>query len=170
MRACRLTVGGLVLILATGMTVSGAAWAEKVYKWVDAEGVTHYGEAAPKDTTATKVKVSDTTSSDVDVEMERLDKTRVAAKAARERAAEETSPGTAPDSGVAEANKKACDMHRKNLAVLKTGTRIRVTEGSGQPRVLSEEERKAQLELAEGELKRCEQLEKVRVAREGGAK
>ena len=96
MRACRLTVGGLALILAAGMAVSGAAWAEKVYKWVDAEGVTHYGEAAPKDTTATKVKVSDTTSSDAEDEIDRLDKNRATAKAAREQAEADEEPASAP--------------------------------------------------------------------------
>lgn len=160
----------LVLVLAAAaMAVSVPAHADKVYKWVDAQGVTHYGEKAPQEAAnATKVKVSDTTSSDVDTELERLEKTRQAAKAAKSADGEEPVTAAPPPKGQSEANSQACEKHRKNLEALKSGRPVRVLDEAGKARAIGDEERKAQLELAESELKRCEQIEKVRAA--AGAK
>lgn len=168
MRASRHTLGGLALVIAAaGMATSGITHAGKFYKWVDENGVTHYGEQAPKEGSATKIKVSDTTSSDADAEIERLEKSRQAARAPKE---DESTPAgvTPPPAGTDEANNKACEQHRKNLETLKSGRRVRAIDESGKPRALNEDEIKAQLELAESELKRCEQLQKVKDAANKG--
>lgn len=158
--------GALALVVA--MVFSPVtAHADKIYKWVDANGVTHYGEQAPKEKAAeaARVKITDTTSSDADAELEKLNKARESRRqstmgedeadlAAQGRKANETD----------EANRKACEAHRKNLEALKSGKRARALGPDGKPRAISEEERQAHIKLAEDELKRCENLEQLKAA------
>lgn len=170
MRVNRQTLGGLLVATVMGFAASGVAHADKVYKWVDEQGVTHYGEKAPKGSESTKIKVSDTTSSDADSEIDRLNKTRADIQSART----ESEPAKPAANGKAaenldEANRKACETHRNNLTALKQGKRPRVLDESGMTRVLTEAERQAHVDLAESELKRCEQLEKLRAAKGNGA-
>jgi len=155
--------GVLALALAAGIT-PGAAHADKIYKWVDANGVTHYGEQAPKEAAAAKVKVTDTTSSDADAELEKLNKTREARRQSGDDTGSAGAPGGGKPSELDEANRKACDAHKKNLEALKSGKRARALGADGKARVMSEEERQAHIKLAEDELKRCENLEKLKSA------
>lgn len=163
MRAGKIIVGSLALVVAAALGM-GTAHADKVYKWVDANGVTHYGEKAPKEAEAAKVKLSDTTSSDADSELERLNKTR---ETRRQAADDDTASPAANGKKLSElddANRKTCEAHSKNLEALKSGKRARAMGPDGKPRVLSEEERQAHIKLAEDELKRCENLAKLKAA------
>jgi hypothetical protein len=153
--------GALALTLVAGFG-SGAAYADKIYKWVDANGVTHYGEKAPKEAEAAKVKVTDTTSSDADAELEKLNKVRESRRQSGDEAAPEVTGGK--KSELDEANRKACEAHKKNLEALKSGKRARALGPDGKARVMSEEEKQAHIKLAEDELKRCENLEKLKSA------
>lgn len=153
-----------VAFTAGALALAGGAAHAQIVKWVDEKGVTHYGEKAPDGAKATKVKVSDTTSSDADAEIERLNKNREAAKAAKNpEQGEKTGTTTLapPPKEVQEANNKACEQHRNNLASLKSGKRVRLLDAQGKPRSLTAEEVQAQIDFAEGELKRCEQMQKL---------
>lgn len=145
---------GTLTLLAT------PAQADKIMKWVDAAGVTHYGEKAPEGAKATTVKVTDTTSSDADAEIDQLNKNRAATKAAKD-TQKDGKPISLVAPGMDEANKKACEQHRQNLDTLKSGRRIRLVDADGKPRALKTEEMQAQIEFAESELRRCEQLQKL---------
>ncbi|MFZ5699139.1 MAG: DUF4124 domain-containing protein [Pseudomonadota bacterium] len=145
---------GTLTLLAT------PAQADKIMKWVDAAGVTHYGEKAPEGAKATTVKVTDTTSSDAAAEIDQLNKNRAATKAAKD-TQKDGKPISLVAPGMDEANKKACEQHRQNLDTLKSGRRIRLLDAQGKPRALKTEEMQAQIEFAESELRRCEQLQKL---------
>lgn len=145
---------GTLTLLAT------PAQADKIMKWVDAAGVTHYGEKAPEGAKATTVKVTDTTSSDAAAEIDQLNKNRAATKAAKD-TQKDGKPISLVAPGMDEANKKACEQHRQNLDTLKSGRRIRLVDADGKPRALKTEEMQAQIEFAESELRRCEQLQKL---------
>lgn len=147
------TAVALVMALAAP---AGAA----IYKWVDEKGVTHYGEKAPEGAKATTVKVTDTTSSDAAAEIDQLNKNRAATKAAKD-TQKDGKPISLVAPGMDEANKKACEQHRQNLDTLKSGRRIRLVDADGKPRALKTEEMQAQIEFAESELRRCEQLQKL---------
>ena len=47
------------LALLVGLAVSGAGAAERVYKWVDAEGVVHFGQQPPAEAKAEAIKVQE---------------------------------------------------------------------------------------------------------------
>lgn len=160
----------LLALTAAGAMASAPALADKVYKWVDEAGVTHYGTQPPKTASATKVPIVDTTSSDADAEIERLEKSRQAQRSAQgeEKAAAGGARGEEPGAqgGQPDANSQACESHRKNLAALKSGKRVRMTGEDGKPRMLGPEELKKQTEFAENELARCEQIDGIKAARD----
>ncbi|GAA5070671.1 DUF4124 domain-containing protein [Lysobacter panacisoli] len=112
-------VAGLCLVLAT------PAFAQKVYQWKDAKGVTHYSDSPPPDQ-AIKGR---------------------AMPANGGKAAEE-----APVKPVVNAN---CSNARSNLAVLQGGTPVGIDEDKdGKPdRNLTESERGNRTELAQAQVK-----------------
>ncbi|MFC5439504.1 DUF4124 domain-containing protein [Rhodanobacter ginsenosidimutans] len=50
----------LLALVALAMLGTGAAWAQTYYKWIDAQGVTHYSEQRPPTTKAKPVHVRGT--------------------------------------------------------------------------------------------------------------
>ena len=162
----------LALLAACSALVvaSGEAQAQKIVKWVDAQGVTHYGEKAPEGAQAAPVIVTDSASSDAESEIEKLNKRRAArASTASEDDDTTSGPATAKKeapSGNDDEDRKRCEKHRQNLEMLKTGKRIRILEKDGKPRAIGDAERQAQISFAEDELKRCEQMDKIKSARE----
>lgn len=158
MQAFRLPLFAALALAVAMVTPAGAA----IYKWVDEKGVTHYGEKAPKDTATEQVKVSDTTSSDADSEIERLNKKRAADEAARKKPAEEgaaasTTTSVTESKTARQAKEDACAQNRKNLDHLRSGKRVRVVGDDGQKRLLDDEAIAAQIKYAEDQLKNCEQ-------------
>lgn len=161
MQAFRLPLFAALALAVAMVTPAGAA----IYKWVDEKGVTHYGEKAPKDTATEQVKVSDTTSSDADSEIDRLNKKRADDEAARKKAAGE-GPATATSTAAgekspAQAKEDACAQNRKNLENLRSGKRVRVVGDDGQKRLLDDEAIAAQIKYAEDQLKNCEQQQSL---------
>lgn len=148
----------LAVIVAAGAValLAPTAQAGKFYKWVDEKGATHYSEKAPAGTKSTTVKVGDTTSSDAEDEITALNKRRNAANAEKQKAADDAKDA-ASGQDENEQNKKLCDQHRKNLATLKSGTRILTKDAQGNQKYLSPEEVAAQLKISETEVQRCDE-------------
>lgn len=156
----RITSLALAGLLALAMV---PAEASKIYKWVDEKGVTHYGEKAPEGTKAATVKVSDTTSSDAEDELMRLDTSRSASEAEKLKAAEKATlekMKTLPDDE-RERTKVLCERHRKNLQDLKSGGRLKARDEAGNSRYLTDEELAERIRYTESEIQRCEQFEQV---------
>ncbi|MFZ5722055.1 MAG: DUF4124 domain-containing protein [Pseudomonadota bacterium] len=146
-----------------GMALTTPAGAE-IFKWVDEKGVTHYGEKAPEGVAPAKVKVSDTTSSDAEDEIKRLEDRRAASRAeaqAPKGGAASPSEKTPAANDTRTRNTTACEQHRKNLEALQSGKRIRLVGEDGKARALDDETRAAQLKFAQDELARCEQLQRL---------
>ena len=127
----------IILTSTVLMALSATAMAGQVYKWVDAQGVTHFGSQPPQDQSATSVNTSaappkaaeqeaeptPTFESIADPEQAEFDK-----KAKAEVAAKEAE------------RKKYCENVRSNLAQLENNPRLRV-EDNGEMRRLGEDER-----------------------------
>ncbi|TLX62919.1 DUF4124 domain-containing protein [Stutzerimonas nosocomialis] len=124
--------GGLVLALSSG------AMAGQVYKWVDAQGITHFSAQPPQGAPAEVVS------------------THVAPPRASEPSLPTPAPTSTPDQAAldrqvrqqvaAEDAERAryCTNMRTNLAQLKNNPRVRVEDG-GEMRRLTEEERQARI-------------------------
>ena len=137
--------GSLLLALAT------SAMAGQVYKWVDAQGVTHFGAQPPDGQEATSVNTSVAKPSpslpilDSEIEQQRAplpasnpvgDQKAIDEKVKAEVATQEAE------------RRKYCDTVRTNLAQLQNNPRLRA-EVSGEVRRLTEEERQSRIKDAE---------------------
>lgn len=131
----------MILTSSLLLALSASAMAGQIYKWVDAQGVTHFGEqppqgqqsttvnpsAAPPPSTSAKQKPAPTFDSIADPEQAAAD-----AKVKKEVAAQEAE------------RKKYCETQRNNLAQLENNPRVRVEEG-GEMRRLGEDERQKRI-------------------------
>jgi len=127
------------------LAMSATAMAGQVYKWVDAQGVTHFSAQPPQGQNATSIntatppakpavkekKSAPTFESIADPEQAAIDE-----KVKKEVAAKEVE------------RKKYCEDVRTNLAQLQNNPRLR-TEVDGEMRRLSEEERQTRISEAQ---------------------
>lgn len=146
-----------VMAVAFALTAQAGAY----YKWVDDKGVTHYGEKAPDGVNTATVKVGDTTSSDADTEIKRLNDKRTAEQEAKKQAAEEAAGKPTMPANERERINKLCEQHKQNLANLKSGARLATKDEKGNKRPLSDQEKADQLKFAEGEVQRCADFQKA---------
>jgi len=116
-------------LLASSSTFAAA---EKVYKWTDAKGQTHYSQHPPLDTQTEVIKTQTGHSDPVNYD------TGAAAKAEKK---EETKGAPAKD-------KERCEVARKNADTLKTYARIRVKGDDGEYRFITPDEQKQKLNEA----------------------
>ncbi|MDQ7986598.1 DUF4124 domain-containing protein [Pseudomonas sp. G34] len=140
----------MILTSSLLLALSASAMAGQIYKWVDAQGVTHFGEqppqgqqsttvnpsAAPPPTTTTEAKPAPTFDSIADPEQAAAD-----AKVKKEVAAQEAE------------RKKYCETQRNNLAQLENNPRVRVEEEGGEMRRLGEDERQKRIADAKQAIK-----------------
>lgn len=124
-----------LLILAM-LAFSGAGHAaEKIYRWVDDEGVTHFTAHPPKNRESELVRVQTGRSDPVkapetspDREQDRTDQNNAARQQSRDDA-------------------YRCSIAQENLKILQTSARVQVQEG-GEIRYLNEEEQRERAEQA----------------------
>lgn len=127
-----IVAGGLLLAL------SGSVMAGQIYKWVDAQGVTHFGAQPPAGQTVETMNTvvappkpaapantpAQTETGDEQRDIDRKVKEQVAAQEAE--------------------RKRYCETLRTNLAQLEHNPRVRVEE-NGEVRRVSEEERQSRI-------------------------
>ncbi len=129
------------------LALSASAMAGQIYKWVDAQGNTHFGAQPPEGQQAAEVnpnisqpkvaapappKLDD---SKKDTEQEQLDQD------AREAAAKQE-----------KERKTFCEETRKDLAQMKANPRLRIND-NGETRRLTEEERQERMAKSEASIK-----------------
>lgn len=148
-------------IILTGsllLALSGSVMASQVYKWVDAQGVTHFGAQPPQGQDATSVstgaaqpkEVKPTFENPYPVQPKAEEKAAAPAPAEPGKASSDEQQKALDEkvkSDVAKQEaerKKYCDTMRTNLAQLQNNPRVRVEE-NGQLRFLGEEERQAKM-------------------------
>lgn len=134
----------ILLTSILSMTLmSTAALAADYYKWTDENGVTHYSARKPTDYAAEVIRIN---------------------ASGRGPSPEATSPpaatGTPPETGSSSAAQAApqkdeerCNWARTTLETLRNSNRVRIREDDGEVRILSEEEKSEQRQLAEEALK-----------------
>ncbi|AGA85607.1 DUF4124 domain-containing protein [Stutzerimonas stutzeri] len=128
----RFLAGGLLLALC------GNVMAAQVYKWVDAQGVTHFGAQPPQgqqvetvNTVTAPAKPAAAPQPPVQDEAE-ADQSSIDRKVKQQVAAQEAE------------RKRYCETMRTNLAQLQNNPRVRV-EDNGETRRLTEEERQSRI-------------------------
>jgi len=124
--------GGLLLALC------GDVMAAQVYKWVDAQGITHFGAQPPQgqqvetvNTVTAPTKPAATPAPVAEDETE-ADQQSIDRKVKRQVAEQEAE------------RKRYCETMRTNLAQLQNNPRVRVEE-KGETRRITEEERQARI-------------------------
>ncbi|WP_278433394.1 MULTISPECIES: DUF4124 domain-containing protein [Stutzerimonas] len=131
--------GGLVLALC------GNVMAAQVYKWVDAQGVTHFGAQPPQGqqvetvNTVTAPAKSTTMPAPVVEDETEVDQQSIDRKVKRQVAEQEAE------------RKRYCETMRTNLAQLQNNPRVRVEE-KGETRRITEEERQARIAETRGKI------------------
>ena len=131
--------GGLVLALC------GNVMAAQVYKWVDAQGVTHFGAQPPQGqqvetvNTVTAPAKSTTMPAPVVEDETEVDQQSIDRKVKRQVAEQEAE------------RKRYCETMRTNLAQLQNNPRVRVEE-KGETRRITEEERQARITETRGKI------------------
>ena len=146
-----LFLGGALLTLAS---LSSAA---KFYKWVDDNGVTHYGASPPLGVQAIEVNTRTSASSDQERAIDSLNAKREAsarAKAADEQRAEEKKRmDTEPDA----VARERCEQHQKNLDTLKNKPIVRQDNPeTGEMEVLDQEARNKMIVETQEALNQCQ--------------
>jgi len=133
----------MILTSSLLLALSASAMASQVYKWVDAQGVTHFGSQPPQGQQATTVNTATaqpkpaeqkpaptTFESIADPEQAKIEE-----RVKKEVAAQEAE------------RKKLCETVRTNLAQMENNPRVRI-EVDGEMRRMTEEERQQRIDEA----------------------
>ncbi len=127
-------------VLASGLALAlcGNAMAAQVYKWVDAQGVTHFGAQPPQGQQVENVNTV----------VAPVKSVKAPAPASQEKSEpDQQSIDRKVKQQVAEQEaerKRYCETMRTNLAQLQNNPRVRVEE-NGETRRITEEERQARI-------------------------
>ncbi|PSF05876.1 DUF4124 domain-containing protein [Marinobacter fuscus] len=125
----------LTIVLAAAPAIGSGA---SVYKWTDANGVTHFGDRQPTGQSAEQVNVRAGTSRNPPAQRQSAQEQLEALES--EQAAQQQRQ---KESAVEEARRKQreanCSTARANLGIIESNARIRVEE-NGESRYLSPEE------------------------------
>lgn len=130
--------GSLVMLCCGVMFLCGTALAGNTYKWTDDNGQVQYTQLPPNDRPYTVIK---STTAAINEEAQ---ESPVTSSAATKPGAEKTA-SSEYTSAEKEKLAKNCDIAKQNREMLRTAAKIRVTGADGEPRHLTEEERKARL-------------------------
>lgn len=140
-------MGSLLLAMAP------AVMAAQVYKWVDAQGITHFGAQPPEGANAATVntntaqpKASSNFPPPAATKPTLPPSEDEKQKAADEKVRQEVAQQEAERA-------KQCEQERTNLAQLKNNPRVRVEDGNGEVRRITEEERQARIASSEKNLR-----------------
>ena len=131
----------LAAVLVALAASLGAGAAERVYKWVDDQGVTHYSQTPPPGVKATPVEV--TTGKAGRTEGDPVARYRELLSPPKEKAGAER--GGIDPAKEAEARARNCKMARERLAILTARSRILVLKPDGTSERLTEEQRQAEI-------------------------
>jgi len=120
-----------LLMMVTGLTIlmlnSTNLTAEEVYKWVDAEGVTHYQAHPPKNREAQSIQTKTGHSAPIKYNTN-------TGKAVAQKVTDST-PTTA-----SKKDPELCSKAQANLRTLQQHSRVRTTDENGELRYLAPEE------------------------------
>lgn len=132
---------GPIVLLAVLTLVAIPVSAGKFYKWVDAEGLTHYSQHPPQDQSIKKeqIRINEKKPTDADSAISQLEKNReTLLKDADDR--KNKGKKDPAEAEMQKARDENCQIAKGNLKQLNEHARIRETGEDGELRYLSEEE------------------------------
>lgn len=141
--------------LATG-ALQAAAQADGIYKWVDEDGMVHYGTNPPKDSKS--VETVRKPKHELLREREAAQRAALAAanvgqapaEDAASTGAEQEAPQTyTPNAAEQSAEAQRCNQAKANLETLQTRSRVKMRDKDGNVRMLSEEEHQQKITEAQ---------------------
>ena len=113
------------LLVLTALLLSGAALADSVYKWVDADGNIHYRDRPSGDPNEVIVPISYSRSSATGVQRQRQSHVDAEAERREQRAARRDADEAAAEKDAERASmQKQCEEHRSRLETLLQANRI----------------------------------------------
>lgn len=140
------------------LAITSTSMAEKFYKWVDENGVTHYGAQAPNDSQASEVNTRTNASSSQDDAIDALNARRQADAKAREKASKAAAEAKRVTETPDAVKEERCETHRKNLETLQNKPIVRrENPETGELEVLEPEQREKMIEESRKALEFCEQ-------------
>ncbi|MEH6357580.1 MAG: DUF4124 domain-containing protein [Pseudomonadales bacterium] len=139
--SCSLLSVPLLLI-----ALASSAHASEVFKWVDEEGVTHYGERAPKDNDYSLIKTYGEVPGGEEAK-QRLEQQRADKKSGDAKSVDYAEQKKASDDQ-AKVRAENCKGAQNNLKTIQENARVRTLGDDGEFRYLSEEERQNQITTA----------------------
>lgn len=149
-RTMSLVIATTSMVILLGTTV---AFADKIYKWTDAEGKVHYGSEKPADAPSEKMKV-DTGKTGVNRGADALDKLKQEVDDEAQRVVEEGIPEQPPVPALpAREVKKRCQAARQDLATIQSRGQLRERDEKGNTRYVGEEEKQRRIKAAKKQIR-----------------
>jgi len=136
--------------------VSGPALAKTFYKWVDSDGVTHYGNEAPQGSNASEVDTHTGVSSSAPGEQKALEQQRKQRQQEKKAQQEQKKLEQEKKDNPEKVSKEFCEQHRKNLETLQNRPIVREKDPkTGEMKVLTQEEKNQMVEETKKALEKC---------------
>ncbi|WP_027708577.1 DUF4124 domain-containing protein [Zooshikella ganghwensis] len=126
--------------------------ADTFYKWVDDLGVTHYGTRPPEGANAESVKTHAQKPTNQDQATKELEETKVE-QTLETKEKEEEARFQKDLAAAKQERKKQCEEARQNKVQLTLKSRVKMKMEDGSIKMLSEEERQAQIKQADEAIK-----------------
>ena len=153
----KLTKFKLALVLV-GMLASSCALAQAKYVWIDEHGVKQFSDTPPpgnipeknilkqprRTAPQTGAQPADSGGDDAKAAPSVADREAEYNKRRAEQAAKDKK--AAEDASKAQAKVETCERARKNLEALNSGVRMRTTDSNGQPAVMDDQQRAAEVQ------------------------
>jgi hypothetical protein len=148
-----LFLAGLILV---GTAISSFVEAKEFYKWVDDDGVTHYTVRAPKDRPSTLIRTQvGTGGSKGNSQAIPASRALPGDETGSDPKAKSKQDKAAPQ--MTAVDPQRCSVAKANIDTLSNHARIKVTEGDGSIRYLSDSERNEKMAEAEAAMREsCE--------------
>lgn len=145
----------LVACLSLALATPALLGAAKIYKWTDAKGVTHYSEDPPPASSrnASEVKVPTRLPSGSQQPTTNAAKGTAAPAKKDGKTGKETGTATKDQAAGSERYAERCQKLRADQQTVQDHARIKVTDPNGESRVLSDDEKNAQLDDIQRQIK-----------------
>lgn len=140
----------ILLACAATVLLITAAYAGTTYKWTDDKGQVQYSQLPPNDRPYTVIRTATSSGSD-NAETEGTTETS-SPTAAKTKSSSTSKSNSALTDVEKEKLAKNCEIAKQNREMLRTAAKIRITDEKGEPRHLTDEERKARLADTEKQL------------------
>lgn len=150
----RIVPAALLAIAVALALASAPASAAEVYKWVDANGLTHYAQHQPPATRSVEIAVRED-SPDQAGQNDTMERLRARLKSMEEktqRAQQEANAEPSQEQQLAEQRSVNCGIARANLSALRQKRNTRYFDAQGKRIRLSSEEKAGRIETAKSNI------------------